>query len=420
MNNIVIDINNLSKVYQIDPASEKSGARTLQEDLTKMFRPSRERKGRSRRKEEVWALRDVSVQVSQGEVLGIIGRNGAGKSTLLKILSRITEPTSGYADLYGRVGSLLEVGTGFHTELTGRENVYLSGAILGMRRAEIDRKYDQIVEFSGVQKYIDTPVKRYSSGMAVRLAFAVAAHLDPEILLIDEVLAVGDVSFQQKCLGKMSEVAGGGRTIIFVSHDMGAIKNLCSRAAWLDGGELKALGSVDKVVQEYLVASTERGEWHTQIADREDRSGNGSLRFTGFHMCNANGEMITSVVAGEPIDLVLSYEREATNVTNVTFFIWIRDAFLKGMISLSNRWTGEDLTALPPNGEIVCRLPKFPLREGRYFLDLGANFNGIKADRVSRAVPIDVISGKYYKTGKVPNHPNDGDFLNEHSWHFGS
>jgi lipopolysaccharide transport system ATP-binding protein len=417
MNNSVIEINNLSKVYRIDPAVGKSGARTLQEDITSMFRPRQEQGKRSRRKEEVWALRDVSLQVGQGEVLGVIGRNGAGKTTLLKILSRITEPTSGYADLYGRVGSLLEVGTGFHTELTGRENVYLSGAILGMRKSEIDRKYDEIVEFSGVQKYIDTPVKRYSSGMAVRLAFAVAAHLDPEILLIDEVLAVGDASFQQKCLGKMSEVAGGGRTIIFVSHDMGAIKNLCSRAAWIDDGRLKALGDVDQVVQEYLVASTERGEWHSEIADRKDRRGDGSLRFTGFHMRNAEGELLTTAISGEPVEFVLSYVREPTKVTSANFYIWIRDAFLKGMISLSNRWTGEELTDLPEKGDIVCRLPKFPLREGRYFLDLGANFNGTKADRVLRAVPIDVISGNYYQTGKVPNHPNDGDFLCDHSWH---
>jgi len=192
MSDIAIDIRNLSKLYRIDSASGKSGSRTMQEALADVVRLPWRYRGEKMKKEEIWALKDVSVQVQRSEVLGIVGRNGAGKSTILKLLSRITEPTSGYADVYGRIGSLLEVGTGFHSELTGRENVYLSGAILGMRKAEINRKYDEIVDFSGIENYIDTPVKRYSSGMAVRLAFAVAAHLDPEILLIDEVLAVGD------------------------------------------------------------------------------------------------------------------------------------------------------------------------------------------------------------------------------------
>ena len=365
---------------------------------------------------KVVALQDLDLEVKRGEIFGFLGPNGAGKSTMLKLLSRITEPTSGYADVYGRIGSLLEVGTGFHSELTGRENVYLSGAILGMRKAEINRKYDESVEFSGIENFIDTPVKRYSSGMAVRLAFAVAAHLDPEILLIDEVLAVGDVAFQQKCLGKMSEVAGSGRTILFVSHNMGAIKGLCSRAIWLDGGRLKADGNVDDVVQEYLVASSEQGEWHTEIIDRLDRGGNGSLRFTGFYLRNQNGEPLISAVSGDPIELVLNYQMTAANVKNASIYVWIRDAFTKGMISLSNVWTGQDLADLPPQGEIVCKLPRFPLREGRYYIDLGANINGAKADRVLRAIAMNVIGGKFYPTGRTPKHANDGDFLVEHSW----
>jgi len=416
MSDIAIDIRNLSKLYRIDSASGKSGSRTLQEALADVARLPWRYKGEQTKKEEIWALKDVSVQVQRSEVLGIVGRNGAGKSTILKLLSRITEPTSGYADVYGRIGSLLEVGTGFHSELTGRENVYLSGAILGMRKAEINRKYDEIVDFSGIENYIDTPVKRYSSGMAVRLAFAVAAHLDPEILLIDEVLAVGDVAFQQKCLGKMSEVAGSGRTILFVSHNMGAIKGLCSRAIWLDGGELKADGNVDDVVQKYLVASSEQGEWHTKIIDRHDRGGDGRLRFTGFYIRNQNEEPLTAAVCGDPVELVLSYQMSATNVKNASIYVWIRDAFTKGMISLSNVWTGQDLAKLPPQGEIVCKLPRFPLREGRYYIDLGANINGTKADRVSRAVVMNVIGGNFYPTGRTPKHTNDGDFLTEHSW----
>lgn len=419
MRNIAIDIKNISKVYRIDPASGKSGSRTLQEDLKALVQVPFRGKGIKPKKEEVWALKDVSLKIREGEVLGIIGRNGAGKSTLLKVLSKITEPSAGFADVYGRIGSLLEVGTGFHSELTGRENVYLSGAILGMRKAEINRKYDEIVAFSGIEQYIDTPVKRYSSGMAVRLAFAVAAHLDPEILLIDEVLAVGDVSFQQKCLGKMSEVADGGRTILFISHNMGAIKGLCSRAVWIDKGVIKADGDVDDVVQEYLVASSEQGEWHTEIAGRHDRGGNGSLRFAGFRLRDSNGETLPSVISGEPIEMVLTYEMTASDVKNASIYIWIRDAFTKGMISLSNEWTGDDLSGLPHRGEIICRLPRFPLRNGRYYVDLGANINGVKADRVLRAVSLNVITGKFFPSGKNPKHPNDGDFLADHSWTLG-
>ncbi|RME47458.1 MAG: ABC transporter ATP-binding protein, partial [Chloroflexi bacterium] len=199
----------------------------------------------SKSDDTIWALRDVSFEVKRGEVVGIIGRNGAGKSTLLKILSRITEPTSGRAEIHGRVGSLLEVGTGFHPELTGRENIYLNGAILGMRKREIDRKFDEIVAFAEIEKFIDTPVKRYSSGMYVRLAFAVAAHLEPEILLVDEVLAVGDAAFQKKCLGKMGDVAKEGRTVLFVSHNMAAITSLCQRAIWLEEGKIKEDGSAE-------------------------------------------------------------------------------------------------------------------------------------------------------------------------------
>src|SRR3984893_2445502 len=204
---------------------------------------------------EMWALKDVSFEVAPGEVLGVIGRNGAGKSTLLKVLSRITEPTTGRVELYGRVGSLLEVGTGFHPELTGRENIFLSGAIMGMRRIEIARKFDQIVAFAEIEQFVDTPVKRYSSGMYVRLAFAVAAHLDPEILLIDEVLAVGDAAFQKKCLGKMGEVAREGRTVLFVSHSMAAVQSLCHRAVWLESGILSNDGKPGVVVQSYISRS---------------------------------------------------------------------------------------------------------------------------------------------------------------------
>jgi lipopolysaccharide transport system ATP-binding protein len=266
MSNIAVLVENVSKRYRI--GSRKKAHDSLAVALFDFIkRPSRNLKrlrelstfdGSSNDSENtIWALKGVSLDVKQGEVVGIIGRNGSGKSTLLKIISRITEPTKGRGETIGRIGSLLEVGTGFHPELTGRENIYLNGAILGMKKVEIDHKFDEIVDFSGVEKFIDTPVKRYSSGMRVRLAFAVAAHVEPEILLIDEVLAVGDAAFQKRCLGKMEEVASEGRTIIFVSHNMTAVQSLCERVIWLDDGRVVEEGRPDSVVSKYLQASFE-------------------------------------------------------------------------------------------------------------------------------------------------------------------
>jgi lipopolysaccharide transport system ATP-binding protein len=254
MSDLAISVEKLSKCFKI--AHERGGVghyRTLRDDLMQLPRRLLARVGRngSSTSETFWALKNVSFEVRRGDVVGIIGDNGAGKSTLLKILTRITEPTSGGADIYGRVGALLEVGTGFHPELTGRENIFMNGAILGMKRAEIRQRFDEIVAFAGTEKFLDTPVKRYSSGMYVRLAFAVAAHLSPEILLVDEVLAVGDSEFQKKCLGKMHDVSQAGRTVIFISHMMGAIAQLCPRALWLRDGQLIADGPSDAVIAKY-------------------------------------------------------------------------------------------------------------------------------------------------------------------------
>ncbi|GAK50580.1 ABC transporter related [Candidatus Moduliflexus flocculans] len=256
MGNIAISVENLGKCYRIGQAQKRpeNFRAAVRSFVTSPFEYLRSRLREPSADELFWALKDVSFDVKHGEVLGVIGRNGAGKSTLLKILSRITEPTTGRAKVYGRVGSLLEVGTGFHPELTGRENIYLNGTILGMKRAEIDKKFDEIVEFSGVEKFLDTPVKRYSSGMYVRLAFAVAAHLEPEILLVDEVLAVGDVEFQKKCLGKMGDVARKGRTVFFVSHNMTAIQSLCHRCIWLNEGGIADEGASGRIVGQYLQA----------------------------------------------------------------------------------------------------------------------------------------------------------------------
>jgi lipopolysaccharide transport system ATP-binding protein len=243
MEEIAIKVVNLSKKYKI---GERVPYKTLREEIIKFFKRDRKKEN-----EYIWALKDVSLEIKKGEIVGIIGPNGAGKTTLLKILSRITEPTDGYAEVYGRVGSLLEVGVGFHPELTGRENIYLNGAMLGMSKKEIDKKFDQIVSFAEIEKFIDTPVKHYSSGMYVRLAFSVAAHLEPEILLVDEVLAVGDISFQQKCLGKMDQVTKEGRTVLFVSHNMSAIRSLCKRVIWLENGKIKKEGDANSVTIEY-------------------------------------------------------------------------------------------------------------------------------------------------------------------------
>jgi len=239
----------------------------------------------------IWALKDISYEINKGEVLGIIGKNGAGKSTLLKILSRITEPTSGIIEIDGRVSSLLEVGTGFHPELTGRENIYLNGAVLGMRKKEIEKKFDEIVNFAEIEKFIDTPVKRYSSGMYVRLAFAVAAHLEPEVLLVDEVLAVGDIAFQKKCLGKMEDVAKGGRTVIFVSHNMGAIRNLCNNAIWLDNGGIKKKGPVDEVIRDYEESQLKHLDEFSYIVERNPEDvKHKSFYFSRVEILNTKGK----------------------------------------------------------------------------------------------------------------------------------
>ena len=251
MSDVAIRVENISKRYTIGNTSSGS----LRETIASLFS-----KNGSDNTEEFYALRDVSFEVKRGEAMGIIGKNGAGKSTLLKILSRITEPTSGRIEINGRVSSLLEVGTGFHPELTGRENVFLNGTILGMTRAEVKRKFDEIVDFSGVEKFLDTPVKRYSSGMKVRLAFAVAAHLEPEILIIDEVLAVGDAEFQKKCLGKMEDVSGQGRTVLFVSHNMGAVKQLCTRGVLLEHGQVIAKNNITRIVNLYQKKDIPQGD----------------------------------------------------------------------------------------------------------------------------------------------------------------
>jgi lipopolysaccharide transport system ATP-binding protein len=314
MSEIAIRVDGLSKLYRIGAIQNRHD--TLRDHLAESFKSLLRRNGRrlalsalpsGPSDNTIWALKDISFAVNRGEVVGIIGRNGAGKSTLLKILSRITEPTTGFAEIHGRVGSLLEVGTGFHAELTGRENIYLNGAILGMKKAEIERKFDEIVAFAEVEKFIDTPVKHYSSGMYLRLAFAVAAHLEPEILIVDEVLAVGDLSFQKKCLGKMGDVARRGRTVLFVSHNMTAIKSLCDRAILLDAGRVVGDGNVDEVVDTYLLPETDMVKTGVIPANAE-RVSTGDARLRFVQLANISDKPVAQLYYGQSFRVTLVFD----------------------------------------------------------------------------------------------------------------
>ena len=312
VSNTAIRVENLGKQYRI--GATQARYRTIRETVTDAARAPFVRAGKLLRgeatgaanlDETIWALKDVSFEVKHGEVVGIIGRNGAGKSTLLKILSRITEPTTGYVDLYGRVGSLLEVGTGFHPELTGRENIFLNGAILGMSRNDINRKFDEIVDFAEVERFIDTPVKHYSSGMYLRLAFAVAAHLEPEILLVDEVLAVGDAAFQKKCLGKMGDVAQEGRTVLFVSHNMGAVRNLCGRSVLVSEGRILFSGSTDQAVSQYLHTLTSGQRASIDLPEGES---GGPGRARRLYFTDKDGRPSSQFRLGQKWYIVMEFE----------------------------------------------------------------------------------------------------------------
>jgi len=319
------------------------------------------RVGKSYENREV--LKDISLSYFYGAKIGVLGLNGSGKSTLLKILARITEPTTGWAEVDGRVGSLLEVGTGFHPELTGRENIHLNGAILGMRRAEVGRKFDEIVAFAEVEQFIDTPVKHYSSGMQVRLAFAVAAHLEPEILLVDEVLAVGDAAFQEKCLNKMGAVARGGRTILFVSHNMAAVLALCSRAYLLGQGNLIASGTPSAVVETYLDQRSTAAP--LSLRDRQDRQGNGRMRFLDLAVRNAQGNPVELVASGQDVVVEISYAAKSA-LRNVSVSLGVYGMFGQFLLFCGNEMTGDLFRSLPAQGKLLCRIPRMPHAPGRY------------------------------------------------------
>jgi len=371
MSDIPIRVESLSKKYEIAVGKQRHD--TLRDQIADAVKSAFHSNGRNHRQTETfWALKDISFEVKRGEVLGLIGANGAGKSTLLKILSRITNPTSGTAEIYGRVGSLLEVGTGFHHELTGRENVFLNGAILGMRKAEIARKFDEIVDFAGIATFIDTPVKRYSTGMFVRLAFAVAAHLEPEILIVDEVLAVGDADFQRKCLGKMGDVANQGRTILFVSHNMAAITQLCGRALWLKGGEIKLSGSPSDVVTSYLTAgSTAAGAWTNPALAS---SGATDFRFISASILSNDNEPAAVVDFDKGFRAEIGYElyRAIKGLHVIYQVLNSRGEFIWSTFDTDRNGYSDQSLREPGRYVSSCQVPGFLLRPGRYTLSIGA------------------------------------------------
>lgn len=378
MSDTIIKVENISKRYRIGLQEKKADTFALQ--LWNNFKAPIENFKRIKslgkfedESESIhWALNDVSFEVKQGEVLGIIGKNGAGKSTLLKVLSKITEPTSGRIELNGRVAALLEVGTGFHPELTGRENIYMNGTILGMTKKEIDRKLDEIIDFSGVEKYVDTPVKFYSSGMRVRLGFSVAAHLDPEILIIDEVLAVGDFEFQKRCLGKMEEVAGGGRTVLFVSHNMGAVKELCHNALILEKGKVVKYGTSELMVANYYNRDQTIEIGKPKVEDYHQRTFKGSevlihdIKFKEF------GENIPVIPMHSNLELILVVESKIEfRGANFNFRIGNEEGLnLGGRFSLDD---GFKVDLYPGINEFSVNLFEIPLSQGKYFITFGVN-----------------------------------------------
>ncbi len=399
MSRPVIRVERLGKQYRIGHAR---GARTLREDLVDLarspFRPA------AARVPEVWALREVSLEVVRGEVVGIIGGNGAGKSTLLKILSRIVSPTEGWAEIVGRVGSLLEAGTGFHSELTGRENVYMSGAVLGMRKAEIDRKFDEIVAFADIGPFLDTPVKRYSSGMQVRLAFAVAAHLEPDVLIVDEVLAVGDAEFQKRCLGRMKNVASGeGRTVLFVSHNMDAVQRLCARAFLLERGRLVAAGPTPEIVAQYLSranTATSAGAW-VDLSGVE-RSGSGVAKVVRARQWSESTAAGGQAHPDAPLTVALAVQVSAPCVIP-SLAVTVYDLQGTKLVNADTVAIGRTIRLEPGTHRLTLRIPELHLNPGVYQMGFWiAGPLGVVYDYVPTGCELEVVAIQQPGLGMSP------------------
>jgi lipopolysaccharide transport system ATP-binding protein len=420
----VIRSEGLGKKYLIGHESARESYQTLRDAVARsMHRLGRTAKdlvhGRpivgGDQLEELWALKNLSFEIGRGEVTGVIGPNGAGKSTLLKILSRITEPTAGRVMIEGRVASLLEVGTGFHPELTGRENIFLNGAILGMTKREIKAKFDEILAFAEIEKFLDTPVKRYSSGMYVRLAFAVAAHLEPEILIVDEVLAVGDAQFQNKCLGKMQDVSQEGRTVLIVSHNMTMIRSLCSRAIVLSAGSIACDGTVEEGIREYLSNRDATAAGHL-LEERKDRHGDGRLKFTDAYVIGKSG-VKNVLYMGETAEIVVTFSTTET-VKKCDLSIHLENIWTDTILRLATRETATPFTDLSGTGSITCTVPKLRLLPGKYYVLLAASVPPAfeYLDYVSHAAVFEVLEDDVYGSGKIPD---CGAFFTECEWHTG-
>lgn len=404
MSNIILKAENISKQYRLGTV----GTGTISHDLNRWWAKMRGKEDpylkvgsvndRSTKADSdyVWALQGINFEVQRGEVLGIIGKNGAGKSTLLKILSRVTSPTTGEIKTKGRIASLLEVGTGFHPELTGLENIYLNGAILGMSKAEIKAKEAEIIEFSGCERYIDTPVKRYSSGMRVRLAFAVAAHLEPDILVIDEVLAVGDAEFQKKAIGKMQDISKGeGRTVLFVSHNMAAVKSLCTRAIVLENGNTVFEGGVDEAVSCYLNSS----ESDLKISDIKNRKGNGAVKVIEASVYSIFRDK--SAQTGQPFNLEFLLENKAmVNSDAIRFDLRIDDYIGQRIIWMSNSIL-ERTNSMDSVNKLIFYMDKLNLNNGKYYVTIHITVNGILSDWIQNAFSFEVIEGDFYGQGRL-------------------
>lgn len=417
MSDTVVRVEHLGKKYQL--SHFERGSTTLRSQLSQQaLRFSRQvlqlNRTRNPKPEEFWALSDVSFEINRGDRVGIIGRNGAGKSTLLKILSRITEPTTGRIAIKGRVASLLEVGTGFHPELTGRENIYLNGAILGMSKFEIRKKFDEIVDFAEVEKFLDTPVKRYSSGMYVRLAFAVAAHLEPEILIVDEVLAVGDAAFQKKCLGKMENVAAQqGRTVLFVSHNMGAVTQLCSKSILLQQGKLTKSGASKAVVESYL-AYLSTPNTNLELDNVPERSGDRRLKFVAVYLENAAGDRINQPISGEPIYIVLELV-SCLDLTYVQIMFTIFNNMGIAVTHCNVDSSGQRFHIPKGKAQVTCQIAKLPLPLGQYRIAVAASDDFGKLDSIPTACVFDVETSNFFSKSYTPP-IQYSTALVEHSW----
>lgn len=390
-----VTVDRLSKCYRIGKMKHET---MLREAIAGMFKP----KSRDKDEESLfWAMRDVSFEVDEGEVVGIVGRNGAGKSTLLKLVSRITHPTSGSVSVRGRVASLLEVGTGFHQELSGRENIYLNGSILGMKKREVDAKLDQIIEFSGVSMFLDTPIKRYSSGMRLRLGFAVAAHLEPDVLIVDEVLAVGDVAFQRKCLTAMSDLQSGGRTVLFVSHNMEAIENLCPRVIWIDKGGIRRDGPSSSVIREYMSTYAQPSDGDLDLRTYDDRSGSGDIRYTGVEILAKDRTAKDIMRSGDSVVVRLNFEAKK-RIMEPHFGFKLSTEMGTLLTDLSTWTTGLEIPELPPGpGRIDFEIDSLNLMPGRLLMSLWIRSVGpVHYDVLDNFMEFKVEPGNVFESGR--------------------